>query len=73
MLEKLMPTSGGELSCVYVATMISVPQKFCDTLKSLHSEFIWNGKRANIKHSSLIGEYKDGGLKDVDVHLKFHG
>ena len=55
---------------VYVATMISVPQKFCDTLKSLHKEFIWNGKRAKIKHSSLIGEYRDGGLKDVDVDAK---
>ena len=40
-------------------TMISVPQKFSDTLKSLHKELIWNGKRAKIKHSSLIGEYKD--------------
>ena len=55
---------------VYVATMISVPQKFCDTLKSLHREFIWNGKNANIKHSSLIGEYKDGGLKYVDIDAK---
>ena len=55
---------------VYVATMISVPKKFCDTLKSLHREFIWNGKRAKIKHSSLIGKYRDGGLKDVDVDAK---
>ena len=55
---------------VYVATMISVPQKFCDALKSLHREFIWNGKKAKIKHSSLIGEYRDGGLKDVDVDAK---
>ena len=55
---------------VHVATMISVPQKFCDTLKSLHSKFIWNGKRANIKHTSLIGEYRDGRLKDVDVDAK---
>ena len=50
--------------------MIPVPQKFRDTLKSLHSEFIWNGKKAKIKHSSLIGEYRDGGLKDVDIEGK---
>ena len=55
---------------VYVATMISVPQKYCDTLKFLSREFIWNGKKAKIKHSSLIGEYRDGGLKDVDVDAK---
>ena len=50
--------------------MISVPQKFCDALKSLHREFIWNSKRAKIKHSSLIGEYRDGGLRDVDAEAK---
>ena len=55
---------------VYVATMIPVPQKFCYTLKSLHREFIWNGKKAKIKHSSLIGEYRDGGLKDIDIDRK---
>ena len=63
---------------VYVATMIPVSQKFRDTLKSLHREFIWNGKKAKIKHSSLVGEYRDGGLKDVDIdrkffHLKYYG
>ena len=50
--------------------MISVPQKFRDTLKYLHREFIWNGKKAKIKHSSLIGKYRDGGLKDVDIDGK---
>ena len=50
--------------------MISVPQKVCDTLRSLHREFIWNGKKAKIKHSSLIGKYRDGGLKDVDIDRK---
>ena len=50
---------------VCVATTISVPQKFCGTLKSLHKEFIWNSKKPKIKHSSLIGECRDGGLKDI--------
>ena len=50
--------------------MISVRQKFCDTLKSLHRKFIWNGKKTKIKHSSLIGEYRDGGRKHVDVDAK---
>ena len=45
--------------------MISVRQKFCDTLKSLHREFIWNGKKTEIKHSSLIG-----GLNDIDIDAK---
>ena len=37
---------------VYVATIIPVPQKSRDTLKCLHKEFIWNGKKAKIKHLS---------------------
>ena len=55
---------------VYIVTMISVPQTFRDTLKSLHREFVWNGKKAKIKHSSLTGEYRDGELKDVDIDGK---
>ena len=50
--------------------MIPVPQKFSDTLKSLHREFIWKGKKVKIKHSSSIGEYRDGGLKDVHIDGK---
>ena len=38
---------------VYVTTMISVPKKICDTLKSLHREFIWNGKILTQKFSHL--------------------
>ena len=62
-METKMVIFAGKIQ-VFNATMISVPHNFCDTLKSLHREFIWNGKRAKIKHSSLIGEYRDGGRKN---------
>ena len=55
---------------VYLATMIPVPQNFCNTLKSLHKEFIWSDKKPNIKHSTLIGDYCEGGLRDVDIDAK---
>ena len=48
---------------VYLATMIDLQQDFCDTIKSLHKEFIWSGKRPRIKHSTLIGDYREGRLK----------
>ena len=32
--------------------------------------FIWNSKKPKIKHSTLIGNYSDGGLKDIDVTSK---
>ena len=37
----------------------------------MHKDFIWDGKRAKIKHCTLIGDYTDGGLKDVDLASKF--
>ena len=42
-----------------------------DDLQSMHKDFIWDGKRAKIKHCTLIGDYTDGGLKDVDLVSKF--
>ena len=56
---------------VYLATIIDLQQKFRDTVKSLHKEFIWRGKRPKIKHSTLIGDYREGGIKDIDIDAKF--
>ena len=49
---------------------MSVPQDFWYTLKALHKDFIWSGKKPKIKHSTLFGDYCDGGLKDVDIDAK---
>ena len=51
--------------------MIDLQQNFCDTIKSLPKEFIWSGKRHKIKHSTLIGDYRESGLKDIDIDAKF--
>ena len=55
---------------VYLATRIPAPQNFCDTLEALHKDFIWYGKKPKIKHSTLIGDYCEGGLRDVDIDAK---
>ena len=52
---------------VYVSTMTTVSDKFCETLQSLQKEFIWGGRKARIKHSTLIGDYHLEGLKNVDI------
>ena len=36
----------------------------------LQKEFIWSGKTAKIKHSTLVYDYEQGGLKDIDVKTK---
>ena len=59
------------LKPVYLATMKHLTQEILDDLQSIHKDFIWDGKRAKIKHCTLIGDYTDGGLKDVDLVSKF--
>ena len=49
---------------VYIARM-----KLYQNMLWLHRNFIWNCKKPKIKHSTLIGYYSDGGLKDI--HLTF--
>ena len=56
---------------VYIATMKSLSQDVLDELHRMQKEFLWQGKRAKIKHSTTIGSYEQGGLKDVDLESKF--
>ena len=55
---------------VYVSTMTTVSDNFCQTLQSLQKEFIWRGRKAKIKHSTLTGDYHLGGLQNVDIPSK---
>ena len=49
--------------------MLSPSKLFIDQINSL-KKFVWRGKRPKIKHSALIGDYKKGGCKDVDIEAK---
>ena len=51
--------------------MKGIPQEVLDDLQSIQNEFIWDGKRAKIKQSTLIGKYEEVGFKDVDLQSKF--
>ena len=55
----------------YLAQMAHVPRHIIEQLKALHKKFLWNNRSPKVKHSTLIGEYYDGGLKDVDIESKF--
>ena len=56
---------------VYIGTMTSPSRQFLDQLNLLKRDFIWDGKSAKIKHSTLIGCYAEGGYKDVVIESKF--
>ena len=51
----------------YTCTMISPPKQFTDLLSSIKQNFIWNGRRPKIKHSTLAGGYAEGGYTDIDI------
>ena len=55
----------------YLAQMADVPRHIIEQFKCLHKKFLWNNRLPKIKHSTLIGEYYDGGLKDIDIEAKF--
>ena len=39
-------------------------------IRKIQKDFIWRGKRPKIKHSSLIGNFENGGLKDINIESK---
>ena len=44
-----------------------ITQKFID----IREKFLWKNGKPKIKHSTLIADYEDGGLKDVGIDSKF--
>ena len=56
---------------IYVASMSSVPSDIIKLLESIHKNFVWDNKRPNIKHTTLVNDYSSGGLKDIDISSKF--
>ena len=55
---------------LYTCTLTSFTKDFIKQLEDLRKNFIWNGRKLKIKHSTLIGDYVDGGYKDVDIETK---
>ena len=56
---------------ISIASMSTVLSDIIKLVENIHRNFIWDKKRPNIKHSTLIGDYERGGLKDVDISSKF--
>ena len=55
---------------VYISHILPVSDSILDHLNTIHKKFIWDNKRAKIKHSTLIASYEQGGLKDIDIFTK---
>ena len=57
---------------VYISSIIPVPDYILTELSKIHKDFIWDSKRAKIKHSAIINDFDSGGLKYVDIRAKFN-
>ena len=55
---------------VYVASIVVVPERILNKLERIYKKFIWKRKKPNVRHSSIIADYMDGGQKDVDISAK---
>ena len=54
----------------YLAMMSNVPNSTIDTLRIIHNKFLWSNKMAQVKQTTLIGNYSDGGLRAVYIVSK---
>ena len=50
---------------VFICTMKPYSKKFVDDLNELQKDFIWRGRKPKIKHTSLIDDNSEGGMKDI--------
>ena len=55
---------------MFICTMKPYSKKFLDDLNEIQKDFIWRGSKPKIKHTSLIGDYSEGGMKDIDIKAK---
>ena len=52
--------------------MKKFPSRFIKILDDIQKDFIWSKLQPKIKHSNLIGNYKEDGYKKVDVASKMN-
>ena len=58
----------GMSQLIYGLTSLAVDQEWCHRANQVLNEFIWGGKKkAKIRHTILVQEYAQGGLKAPDV------
>ena len=55
---------------LHISSMKTVPKFITENLDKLQKSFVWKSKKPKIKHSTLIRDYSEGGLKDVDIKSK---
>ena len=55
---------------VYLALLTIVPKSTIEEPNEIQKKFLWSNKKCKIKHGTLCNDYKNGGLKNVDINVK---
>ena len=55
---------------VYLDLFTIVPKSIIEELNEIQKKFLRSNKKCKIKHGTLSNDYKNGGLKNVDIDLK---
>jgi exonuclease III len=51
----------------YQCCSLNVPDSFMETINDIAYKFLWSGKKDKIKRMTIIANYKNGGLKMLDL------
>ena len=54
---------------IFIASVLPVPEKFCDQVNKITFNFIWDNKIAKIQRYTIIGERENGGLNMIDCYF----
>ena len=54
---------------MYNASVLSIPKYFAKEINRISFNFIWEGKPAKVKRSTIMRERKHGGLKMLDLEI----
>ena len=57
-----------KIVCFPLLTII--PKSIIEELNEIQKTFLWSNKKCKIKHGTLCNDYKNGGLRNVDINLK---
>ena len=52
---------------VFLALLTKIPHQVVKELEKIQKSFLWKNSTPKIKHEIISRDYKDGGLKNVDI------
>ena len=55
---------------VFLALLIKIPNQVAKELEKKQNSFLWKNFASKIKHERACKDYKEGGLKTVDISYK---